>query len=117
MSEDLFDWCLDGDGPQRGVVERQGGRLLRCRSVVAVALDRAGDFGAAARAADSAVSMDGPPDSSRDPFFDRPYEPTAVEVAPAWEATAKAAAPVPGRGLSPNIRPKKKVAALLGGSS
>ena len=54
---------------------------------------------------------------SRDPFFDRPYE-AAAESVPAWEASAKASASMaPGRGLSPNIRPKKKVAALLGGGS
>jgi superfamily II DNA/RNA helicase len=53
---------------------------------------------------------------ARDPFFDRPYEATAVAT-PAWEASAKAAGgAVAGRGLTPNIRPKKKVAALLGGS-
>ena len=50
-----------------------------------------------------------------DPIFDRPYEATAA-MAPAWETAPQAAAPVaPARGLSPNIRPKKKVAALLGG--
>jgi superfamily II DNA/RNA helicase len=55
---------------------------------------------------------------SRDPFFDRPYEASAPESAPAWEASAKSAASLaPGRGLSANIRPKKKVAALLGGGS
>jgi hypothetical protein len=53
---------------------------------------------------------------ARDPFFDRPYEATAVAT-PAWEASAKAASNMaPGRGLTPNIRPKKKVASLLGGS-
>jgi superfamily II DNA/RNA helicase len=57
-----------------------------------------------------------------DPFFDRPYEPSA-SAAPPWERAAtkedKAAttAQAAGRaGLSPNIRPKKKVASLLGGS-
>jgi superfamily II DNA/RNA helicase len=54
------------------------------------------------------------PASSRDPFFDRPYEPAAAGAAPAWEAAVKTAAPVRA-GLSPNIRPKKKVASLLGG--
>ncbi len=54
---------------------------------------------------------------SRDPFFDRPYEAASADSAPAWEASAKASASIaPGRGLTPNIRPKKKVAALLGGS-
>jgi ATP-dependent RNA helicase RhlE len=53
---------------------------------------------------------------SRDPFFDQPYEAPAREVPPAWEAAAKSGMPAPARaGLSPNIRPKKKVAALLGG--
>jgi hypothetical protein len=54
---------------------------------------------------------------SRDPFFDKPYEPsTASTAAPAWEAAPKSAAAAPARaGLSPNIRPKRKVASLLGG--
>ena len=50
------------------------------------------------------------PRASSDPFFDKPYEPTAGDAEPAWE---KRATPV-GRGLSPNIKPKKKVAALFG---
>ena len=48
-----------------------------------------------------------------DPFFDRPYEPSASGV-PAWEA-AKSATPAALRQLSPNIRSKKKTAVLLGG--
>jgi ATP-dependent RNA helicase RhlE len=58
-----------------------------------------------------------PPRAPRDPFFDKPYEPSASSAdAPAWEN--KAAAPAsPSRGLSPNIKPKKKVAALFGGKS
>jgi len=47
----------------------------------------------------------------RDPFFDQPYESTLPsEAQPAWEAAAKTAAP---RGISANIKPKKKVAALF----
>jgi superfamily II DNA/RNA helicase len=51
-----------------------------------------------------------------DPFFDRPYEEPDAGTgdAPAWEAAPK---PAPRSSLSPNIRPKKKVAALLGGGS
>ena len=49
-----------------------------------------------------------------DPIFDRPYEPSATAEAAAWEAKA-APAPAPRAGLSPNIKPRKKVAALLGG--
>jgi hypothetical protein len=49
-----------------------------------------------------------------DPFFDKPYEPTAVsQDRPAWDQ--KAAVPAPARGLSPNIRSKHKVGSLLGG--
>jgi ATP-dependent RNA helicase RhlE len=46
-----------------------------------------------------------------DPFFDRPYEAPDSQVPPAWEAEAKPAPNV----RSSNIRPKKKVASLLGG--
>ncbi len=48
----------------------------------------------------------------RDPFFDQPYESAAApDAAPAWEAAAKAG---PARsGVSANIKPKKKVAALF----
>ncbi len=49
-----------------------------------------------------------------DPFFERPYEATATEAAPAWERAAKAAPPAT-RGLSANIKPKRQLAALFGG--
>ncbi|MBN8507188.1 MAG: DEAD/DEAH box helicase [Burkholderiales bacterium] len=49
----------------------------------------------------------------RDPFFDQPYEPSG-ETTPAWEA-ARTAAAAP-RSPSPNIRARRKTAALLGGS-
>jgi superfamily II DNA/RNA helicase len=55
-----------------------------------------------------------PPAPPTDPFFDRPYEPSQNGSAPVWDT--KAAVPVaPTRGLSPNIKPKRKVASLLGG--
>jgi hypothetical protein len=48
---------------------------------------------------------------ARDPFFDQPYESTlSAESQPAWEAAAKSAGP---RGMSANIKPKKKIAALF----
>ena len=48
---------------------------------------------------------------ARDPFFDKPYEATATEAAAVWE---KQPASMPSRaGLSPNIKPKRKVAALF----
>jgi ATP-dependent RNA helicase RhlE len=50
------------------------------------------------------------PKVAADPFFDQPYEASEATAAPAWEA--KASTPV--RGLSPNIKSKKKVAALFG---
>jgi ATP-dependent RNA helicase RhlE len=53
-----------------------------------------------------------------DPFFEKPYEPPADGAEkPAWEQKGNAAAAAPVRGLSPNIRSKRKVASLLGGGS
>jgi superfamily II DNA/RNA helicase len=47
---------------------------------------------------------------SSDPFFDKPYEPSASQAEPSWERKT----PVAPRGISPNIKPKRKVAALFG---
>ena len=48
--------------------------------------------------------------ASRDPFFEKPYESSTADVAPALEAAAKS----PARsGVSANIKPKRKVAALF----
>jgi hypothetical protein len=54
-----------------------------------------------------------PAQASRDPFFEKPYEAPSAEQASAasWEASAKAVATRPG--LSANIKPKRKVAALF----
>jgi ATP-dependent RNA helicase RhlE len=51
-----------------------------------------------------------PPRAPSDPFFDKPYEPSATAAEAAWESKA----PTAPRGLSPNIKPKKRVAALFG---
>jgi ATP-dependent RNA helicase RhlE len=48
--------------------------------------------------------------AASDPFFDQPYEASAGTAEPAWESKTPA---VP-RGLSPNIKPKRRVAALFG---
>jgi len=53
-----------------------------------------------------------PAPAPRDPFFDKPYEPSAPVAeapAPSWESAAKPAS----RGISANIKPKRKVAALF----
>ncbi len=50
------------------------------------------------------------PQPSRDPFFDRPYE-APSDAKPSWE---KASAAPAARGVSANIKPKRKVAALFG---
>ena len=54
------------------------------------------------------------PAVARDPFFDKPYEPSAATAAtPAsWEAAPKAATAARS-GISANIKPKRKVAALF----
>jgi superfamily II DNA/RNA helicase len=51
------------------------------------------------------------PSAPRDPFFDKPYEPTpaAEAAAPSWEAAARPAT----RSISANIKPRRKVAALF----
>jgi len=54
-----------------------------------------------------------PPKPVSDPFFERPYEASASTPDAAWE-TKPAQAPAPSRGMSPNIKPKRKVAALFG---
>ncbi len=46
-----------------------------------------------------------------DPLFNKPYEPSpSSDVPPPWEAAAK---PATSRGLSPNIRTRRKVPALF----
>jgi hypothetical protein len=51
-----------------------------------------------------------PPAAPRDPFFDKPYEPSVTpEVAPSWESTPRTG----GRSISANIKPKRRVAALF----
>jgi ATP-dependent RNA helicase RhlE len=54
-----------------------------------------------------------PPKPVSDPFFEKPYEASASSDA-AWDTKAAAPAPAPTRGMSPNIKPKRKVAALFG---
>jgi len=54
-----------------------------------------------------------PSGPAADPFFDRPYEPTGAGEA-AWD---KGGAAAPAKALSPALRPKKRVASLLGGGS
>ena len=48
------------------------------------------------------------PSAPRDAFFEKPYEPSAREEAPSWEASVR-----PARSISANIKPKRKVAALF----
>ena len=47
-----------------------------------------------------------------DPFFDLPYEASST-AEPSWDSKSPASTITP-RGLSPNIKPKRKVAALFG---
>jgi hypothetical protein len=50
---------------------------------------------------------------SRDPFFEKPYEAPSIEQAASasWEASPKTTAS--RTGISANIKPKRKVAALF----
>ena len=56
-----------------------------------------------------------PPPASADPFFDRPYE--APAFASADEDVSASSSPSARAGLTPNIRTRRKVAALLGGKN
>jgi superfamily II DNA/RNA helicase len=74
----------------------------------------------ARRAADEAVAPDRAPRRApearhSDPFFDTPYEPSGSGE-PSWDS-AKNSAPAVVRQLAPNIRARKKTAALLGGGA
>ncbi len=53
------------------------------------------------------------PQAAADPFFDRPYEASST-ADPAWDLRAGSSAAPQTRGLSPNIKPKRTVAALFG---
>ena len=57
------------------------------------------------------------PGQPTDPFFDQPYEPAAQGEAaelPAWEKAARSAPAIARPGLlSPNIKPRRQVAALF----
>ena len=64
---------------------------------------------------DARASRPAPRRAPADPFFDKPYEPSASAEPAAWEAK-EAAATSTGSGLSRFIKPKRKVAALLGGT-
>ena len=47
---------------------------------------------------------------NRDPFFDKPYEPSSAEMPPGWESQQR---PAQRPGVSANIKTKRKVAALF----
>ena len=50
-----------------------------------------------------------PAPAPRDPFFDKPYEPSSAETPPVWESQR----PAQRAGVSANIKTKRKVAALF----
>ena len=62
------------------------------------------------------ASRPAPRRAPADPFFDKPYEPSAAAEPAAWETKDSVATAGVGNGLSRFIKPKRKVAALLGGS-
>jgi len=47
---------------------------------------------------------------NRDPFFSKPYEPSAIVATPSWEASVPSTA---RSSISANIKPKRRVAALF----
>src|SRR5690606_16755136 len=112
-----------GRGDERG--ERGGDRGAYRRDRRSEADERP-DMPSAAGAAPASAPRDAARPASRsasrrpaDPFFDKPYEPDP-SADPVWEKKDASAAPASavasGGGLSRFIKPKRKVAALLGGS-
>ncbi len=105
---------LDGT-PARSARERSREQGDRERPPRAASADLGDEQDLASNTQASAPRASAPPRprpirANADPFFDKPYEPNALAVEPAWE-TRGAASP---RGVSPNIKPKKRVAALFG---
>ncbi|TDP81006.1 superfamily II DNA/RNA helicase [Aquabacterium commune] len=70
----------------------------------------------APRDRDSRPSRATPRRAPADPFFDKPYEPSAAAEPASWETKDSVSTAAAGNGLSRFIKPKRKVAALLGGS-
>jgi superfamily II DNA/RNA helicase len=106
---------LEDDRPRRREREPRDERPPRSHDEAAPRSGRAEPVERADRPERSERPPRPAPRPPADPFFDKPYEPAAAgETPPAWES-AKPAAPAP-RALSPNIRPKRKVGALLGGN-
>ena len=80
----------------------------RSRAPVGVGDERPARPAAGLRGGSGAYAA--PRQAPSDPFFDKPYEPSPTTTEAAWENKTPAAP----RGLSPNIKPRKKVAALFG---
>ncbi len=104
---------FDEDQPD---IRRQGrindGRRMYAQAQEAPAADRPGRFAAAHSASGERRSESSrAKPASRDPFFDQPYQASAGAAAtPDSEAAAKVSS---GRGISANIKPKRRVAALF----
>jgi superfamily II DNA/RNA helicase len=73
--------------------------------------DRDGEHAPRGVSRSSGASYVAPARAASDPFFDKPYEPS---IAGTGEAVWERKVPAAPRGLSPNIKPKKRVAALFG---
>ena len=97
--------------------ERREGREDRGRRDFRDRRDGRSDGRSDASARDSVYATRQLPGQPPDPFFDRPYEPAAQGEAaelPAWEKAARSAPAIARPGLlSPNIKPRRQVAALF----
>lgn len=110
---DLQAFELEDDRPRRPRYEREGEGRNEGR-YEGRERDRDGGRDSSHDAERSHRPAPRPLPRSNDPFFDRPYEPPAADQKPAWETEAP---PKPTSGVSRNIKPRRKVASLLGGST
>jgi hypothetical protein len=98
----------DNGGPDN--ISGRGGRGGRSEPRGAIRGGRDGDEFASRSPRAPRGDYGRPAAAPRDPFFDKPYEPSEAPTAPpSWEASAKPAT----RSISANIKPKRKVAALF----
>ena len=97
--------------------ERREGREDRGRRDFRDRRDGRSDGRSDVSARDSVYATRQLPGQPTDPFFDQPYEPAAQGEAaelPAWEKAARSAPAIARPGLlSPNITPRRQVAALF----
>ena len=106
---DIETLAYDDARPERSSSQRSEGRGERTERFERPARSERYE-GTGARSGGASRGGFRPAVVSRDPFFEKPYEPPTEAALAQWEAARSTPAV---RGLSANIKPKRKVAALF----